>query len=258
MHRLLPILCCLMLVGCGEKSSSSDSQAERTTTSSTTTTVSSTTIAPRTTTTTATTTTPESTTTAISTRYTFPTTEISLEQGGKGGQEHAEDPQPLYFRYRFSADGIAMRLAGGTYQFLPYAFADADLERVAENYYLADFNFDEHLDLAVPTLFGVQNTQYSVYLWNPDTQKYLADAVTFPNPIVRTESQQILCPYHDSATKSGIDVYVQNETAFTKIIGYVADFETLTLTKTPSGALAETESFASVEALSDALSQLLA
>ena len=38
----------------------------------------------------------------------------TLAQGGQGGEDHASDPDPDYFTYRFFPESVSMRLAGGT------------------------------------------------------------------------------------------------------------------------------------------------
>ena len=111
-------------------------------------------------------------------------TVTTLFQGGIGGEQNAGNPQPEYFVYRFMNDNVSARLAGGTYQVLHCDFsAIFQKERTDIPYYLEDYNGDGHYDLYTPVQFdGDDVTQYAVFIWKPDTQKFEETPVMLDNP----------------------------------------------------------------------------
>ena len=120
------------------------------------------------------------------------TTVTEAVLGGQGGEEHAEDAAPLYFSYRFTEEGVSMRLAGGNYQSIEYDFAEM-LEHAAgrDLYSLVDFNFDGNLDLCVPFHWDGDNVFYVVFLWEPDTEHFSETELYFINPIVCPQSMLV-------------------------------------------------------------------
>lgn len=102
-------------------------------------------------------------------------------QGGIGGEEHANTPLPEYFNYRFVAESVTMRLAGGNYQAISYDFS----ETVAHNayYYLNDYNNDGYFDLYAPVKYdGERIITCAVFLWNPETGKFTETPILYNEP----------------------------------------------------------------------------
>lgn len=160
--------------------------------------------------------------------YTFTTVEEKREQGGEGGEEHAQDIDPLYFNYLFGDDEAALRLAGGTYQVLSYDFSEALENDVESKYYLADVDFDGDLDLCVPVHFANSNEEQAVFLWNAETLHYAEEPVMLMNPVIREERKDILCIEHVSANKSILTRYGWEDGKIRTLESASADFAMLT------------------------------
>ena len=162
------------------------------------------------------------------------------QQGGQGGEAHAEDPNPLYFNYRFTSEYVSMRLAGGNYQSLQYDFSEALEHDVDMLYTLDDFNFDGWADLCIPVHgFGTPNTQYIVYFWNPEQRLYNEKFRQYINPVCHPETKEVFTLQQAQNDTDGeeticiAEVYgwrpAQNEMKPKLIRRYTADFSALTL-----------------------------
>lgn len=160
--------------------------------------------------------------------YTVTQTSVSLEQGGNGGEEHAEDIDPLYFNYLFGEDEMALRLAGGTYQVLTYDFTEALEHDVHSQYYLKDADFDGDLDLCVPVHFGNSNTEYAIFCWNAKTEYYDEQPVLIVNPVFDGEKKQITSMRHDTAVKSTLSRYAWENGTLKTLDSANIDFAMLT------------------------------
>ena len=120
------------------------------------------------------------------------TTVTEAVHGGQGGEEHGDDPEPIYFNYRFTEEAVSMRLAGGNYQSIAFDFTEMlGHANGAELYTLTDYNFDGTPDLAVPTHWDGDNVYYIVFIWDPETEKYNEDGLTMINPVVCPKSQLV-------------------------------------------------------------------
>lgn len=120
------------------------------------------------------------------------TTVTEAVLGGQGGEEHGEDPAPLYFNYRFSEDAVSMRLAGGNYQSVSYDFSKTVAHAAGRDIYtLADFNFDGEYDLCVPVDWDGDNVYHAVFLWDNETSRFSETPLSFINPIVCPESRLV-------------------------------------------------------------------
>lgn len=101
------------------------------------------------------------------------TRQTELYQGGEGDEAHANDPMPEYFTYRFTPDGISVRLAGGTYQAILYDLTDALQHHADQLFSLTDTDDDGDFDLSVPIRFdGDAASEYAVFLWDADTKRF--------------------------------------------------------------------------------------
>ena len=210
---LAAALTAALLCGCSEKSSAPVSEPEQTHTSAVTeTTAVHTTEAPsspdtqtteQTTVSDVQTSEVQQTTVTAESTVTLPTTEptqlspvlvttaIRIINGGEGGEEHAQEPLPLYFDYRFYDDSVAVRLAGGTYQSLQYDFSETLRHGAAEQYTLLDFNFDGSDDLAVPVKWDGANTTWAVFFWEPDSLHFRSEPDLCCNPIPVSEDKSL-------------------------------------------------------------------
>ena len=156
----------------------------------------------------------------------------TLAQGGQGGEDHASDPDPDYFTYRFFPDSVSMRLAGGNYQTVFYDFAEAVAHDAAELFYLSDFNYDGKPDLAVPVRFSGDNITDAVFLWNADTSLFETEPVLLCNPITDQETKTVVCLTYDQNTGAEIKLqflsWSDKEPAEIRTVS--ADYTALTLT----------------------------
>jgi|GEM_PF-2397696 len=257
----------LLLTGCGNnETSAAEGSTEVTETGLTAVTteapVPATTAAPTITTAAETTTAAATSETAESTSTTLPplaTAQNILttqQAGGQGGEEHAEDPEPLYFSYRFAADFVSMRLAGGNYQTIYYDFSEAAArEDIEELYTLSDFDFDGNPDLAVPVQFANANTVYAIFLWNPETMYYEEEPLQIINPVPYAETKTITSLAQDSAAVWVMTTYTLEDGVLTAAETATADFEAGTLTVQPLTGNAEpaVTEFSSSEELEAAL-----
>lgn len=174
---------------------------------------------------------PETTTAASA--LTVPVTETTVTrlQGGGGGEEHAEDIDPLYFNYLFGEDEAAVRLAGGTYQVIPYDFGDALEHDVDTLYYLQDADFDGDLDLCVPVHFADTDTEYAVFRWGADTKQFDVQPVLLMNPVFHAEKKQITASQHSTETKRRLTRYGWENGALVTLETAEADSRMLTLVR---------------------------
>ena len=160
--------------------------------------------------------------------FTISGTTATLLQGGGGGEEHAEDIDPLYFNYLFGEDEAALRLAGGTYQVIGFDFSEALDHEVDSLYYLQDADFDGDYDLCVPVHFANSNVEHAIFRWNAETQHYDEQPVLIINPVFHTEKKQITSLQHVSATKSDMIRYEWADGALKTTETATADFVMLT------------------------------
>lgn len=189
--------------------------------------------------------------------FTMPVLQTPDAKGGEGGEEHAEEPHPDYFTYRFAADNVSMRLAGGNYQTLFYDFSEA-VGRDAETAYgLEDFDFDGYPDLVVPTRFDDGET-WTVFFWAAGQLKFSETPTVLENPVRDESSQTIRTLRRESDGKIMLEMWKlppgeiapEGGGAYFKTETDCADFAALTL-QTPDG----TQNFETPEALEVALLQ---
>lgn len=178
----------------------------------------------------------------------------TLVQGGQGGEEHASDPAPLYFTYRFFPDSVSMRLAGGNYQTIFYDFAAAAEHDVDSLYHLTDYNFDRIPDLAVPVIFADRNITYAVFLWLPETSRFDPEPILLCNPASDADAKTVtsLVYGNESELESVLRFFVWDGDALLETRSLCADYHELILTDSSEGA-EQTKQFESAEALRDAL-----
>lgn len=150
------------------------------------------------------------------------------EQGGNGGEEHAQDIDPLYFNYLFGETEAALRLAGGTYQVLSYDFSEALENDVESKYYLEDADFDGDLDLCVPVHFSGADTEQAVFLWNAETLHYEEMPVMMMNPVFRKEKKQIICTENPTEKKTVVKRCGWENGSLKTLESAAADFRMLT------------------------------
>lgn len=182
----------------------------------------------------------------------------TLAQGGQGGEDHASDPDPDYFTYRFFPESVSMRLAGGNYQTVFYDFAEAVDHEVDSLFYLADFNFDGKSDLSVPVRFADNNITYAVFIWNSETSLFETEPVLLCNPSVDKKSKNVVCLSFspDNGAEKKLQFLYWNHDEPVEIRTVTADYKALTLTDAESDAV-QTSQFESEEALREALIALL-
>ena len=177
------------------------------------------------------------------------------QKGGQGGEEHAEDIDPLYFDYRFSDTGVSMRLAGGNYQTINYNFSRAIEHDVDSLYTLDDFNFDGNPDLAVPVEFDNANVTYAIFLWNPESFYYEEEPILIVNPVPYADSQIITSLERESASLWMMTTFTFTDGILMPYIVKTADYEAMTLTTEYMDYSAPTvvDQYDSTEALEAAL-----
>lgn len=112
-------------------------------------------------------------------------------QGGEGGEEHAEDPDPDYFTYQFAADGVILKLSGGTYQAIAYDFSKTADKGLDRDFFLLDANFDGKPDLFAPAEIKDGMITYAVFVWNEETKKFADYPVLIDNPNINAEKQTV-------------------------------------------------------------------
>ena len=198
---LLTVSVCL-LASCGDSSSSKANSVpagtEQTTTVTTkaTTTSAAETSATTTTevTTTAVVTTAETTSSGpaetIGTMFTVTVPE-KLVQGGQDTENTASNPEPVNFNYVFEADNLMIRHAGANYQTISYDFSGTLDKGLQKQFFLLDCDFDGALDLVAPVKVKENNTNYAIFLWNPDIQRYGDTPVTLDNPTFNKDKKTV-------------------------------------------------------------------
>ncbi|MBQ8922520.1 MAG: hypothetical protein IJ060_10255 [Oscillospiraceae bacterium] len=200
------LLCALMLpafalTGCGEQvEKPTDSVADSTTTTAVTTTEAETTTGTETTTglteTTESTTSETTVTTTSAPPPEAPDTLFTVAlpadvpPAEDDGEDHADDPYPLYFNYVFSGDSVAMRLTGGNYQTISCDFSKTIDANGKVNYHLYDCNFDGDPDLLVPVSKDENKETYVMFIWNNSTKKFYETPITADNPTFSAEKKQ--------------------------------------------------------------------
>ena len=103
----------------------------------------------------------------------------TLFQGGIGEEKDASTPRPEFFTYRFQPDAFSARLAGGNYQTVSCDLSEAMQHNIDAEYYLADHDHDEWLDLYLPAAYEDEKvSSYFVFLWNPTDEKFLTASLT--------------------------------------------------------------------------------
>lgn len=180
---------------------------------------------------------------------------VPQQQGGQGGEAHAEDPDPLYFNYRFAPDCFSMRLAGGNYQTIYYDLSEAVAHEIEALYTLADFNFDGSPDLVLPVQFANANTVDAIFFWNPDTLFYEEEPLLLVNPVPDAEREVINSLARNSASTWIMTTYAYQSGELTAIQTATADFSDNTLTVSSLTAATDdiVSQFTSAEALEEAL-----
>lgn len=252
MKKLLVLLCAcgMLLSACGVESSVEISLPEETTTAAMTTGTSLTpapaatdaqTLPPEMTETTigTTTATPQTTTIATTAAAIISTQSAATtrQEGGQGGEEHGDEPHPLYFNYRFAPDYFSMRLAGGNYQTIEYNLEEALEHGVEELYTLDDFMFDGTPDLCIPVSgFDTPNVKYAVFTWDRDSEKFDEKPYLFVNPVCHADTKEIFTleqSSEDGSEVCTVNVYgwrAGTNSIVPKVIRkYTADFTALTL-----------------------------
>ena len=152
-------------------------------------------------------------------------------QGGDGGEEHAEAPLPEYFVYRFFADGLSARLAGGNYQSLSVDLSGVSPEEAETGYYLTDSDFDGDFDLSVPVAYSDTHKAFAVFLWDDaaahfaETPVILSDPKYFP-------AQTCLTTLEQTETEATVTEASWKNGALSPQLTAKADFAALTLTVT--------------------------
>ncbi len=181
-------------------------------------------------------------------------------QGGQGGEAHADEPEPLYFNYRFAPDCVTMRLAGGNYQTIFYDFEAAVEHDVDSLYYLDDFDFDGSNDLAVPVIFADSNITYAIFLWNKETMFYEEEPILLCNPSAIAESRQVVSLTSDGTEASVLRFFIWDTGTLSETVMAAADYTACTLTVTyPGGDSPETVTeYDSTEALNEAMQAMIA
>lgn len=245
--KLFPVfaaLCCFtaaLLTGCDKEKPESSTAEETTTTESTTaettvttesTTSTTTTTTHETTTTSTTSTTEETTTTFIEEEPIIIETEVTEATLPEHFEEHADEPDPINFTFRFAPQYIDVRLAGGKYQTFYY-----DLSAVvnAENdelpYILADFNFDGYLDFCVPTVPKQTNQNHIIYIWNPETLHFNEKPLEMLNPQIRPVSQIISARFRKNTNQNILEMYSWIDGALTIQKRYMTNYRNLTISE---------------------------
>lgn len=165
------------------------------------------------------------------TRYTVPVqTEEPPYRGGEGDEAHAETPEPEYFTYRFTPNGISVRLAGGTYQTLPCDLSASVGCGIEMLYQLPDCNFDGRPDLLVPVSVADSDIRYAAFCWNESLAAFEDIPVFLRNPLIHPETEQIVCLSQDSDTAAYVSVLQWENGALNEVQQISADYETLALT----------------------------
>lgn len=124
---------------------------------------------------------PQATESAADTAPADTTETTALFQGGIGDERSAEIPLPEHFVYRFHADSVSVRLAGGTYQVLPCDFsAIFAQERDFIAFYLDDYNDDGAYDLFAPIRYDDDEIlAYAVFLWDSEQERFTETPVIY-------------------------------------------------------------------------------
>ncbi|MCR5306127.1 MAG: hypothetical protein K6E36_06475 [Oscillospiraceae bacterium] len=195
--------------------------------------------------------------TSASVSETVSTASSSLAQGGEGGEDHASDPDPEFFTYRFFPDSVSMRLAGGNYQTVFYDFEAALEHDVNSLYHLADYNFDSKPDLVVPVEFSKKNITYAVFLWNPDTLHFQTEPLLLCNPQTDAATQTVSSLTYESEARpeTVLRFFRWENSSLSEVRALIADFSALTLTDVPADGSESIVQFESEDALRTALQQ---
>ncbi len=168
-------------------------------------------------------------------------------------QAHGDTPYPTYFNYRFSPDGITVRLSGGNYQSLHLDLSEAIDHNLDFLYRLEDFNFDGNPDLVVPVQFGTSNVLYGVLIWNPDTAQFHRQPIHIFNPNVHPAEKKICARISESPAIQSLEIYTWNQDQLELRTKYSADYEACTLTTialNPESEIApEIQTFSSADEL---------
>lgn len=168
---------------------------------------------------------PQSTELAV-TRYTVPAqTDEPLYQGGEGDEAHAQTPAPEYFTYRFSPDGISVRLAGGSYQILLCDLSASIGSGIEMLYQLPDCNFDGQHDLLVPVTVSDSDITYAAFCWNAERAAFAEVPVFLQNPIIHPETEQIICLKQENDTTACVTVRHWENGTLTEIQHVTADYD---------------------------------
>ena len=184
------------------------------------------------------------------------TVSTTVVQGGQGGEQHAADPNPLYFNYRFSPERVSMRLAGGNYQTILYDFEAAIEHDVDSLYSLTDYNFDGNPDLCVPVIFADANITYAVFLWDADMMYFTNEPFLLCNPSVDAERSIISSLTYDGAHTAIYRTFRWDNDVLAETLYASADFQALTLTTKKENGEEQTDLYDSSDALKEAFEKL--
>ena len=150
-------------------------------------------------------------------------------QGGEGGEEHADDPDPNYFVYQFSPEGVAVRLSGGNYQSIAYDFSKTAENGIEKDFFLLDMSFDGCPDLFVPVEKKDDTVTYAVFVWNSEAKKYAETPILLDNPTVSAEKKLVTAVRKLSSTSVMLTGYEWQAATLAQSYIVYADFSKLTL-----------------------------
>ena len=179
---------------------------------------------------------------------------VSLAQGGEGGEDHASDPDPEFFTYRFFPESVSMRLAGGNYQTIFYDFKAALEHDVNALFHLDDVNFDQHPDLFVPVEFDSQNITSAVFLWNPDTMYFQSEPILLCNPQLDPDSETVssLVYENEARPETVLRYFRWVDGKLSEIRALIADYTAFTLTDVPAEGSETIRQFENADQLHEA------
>lgn len=166
-----------------------------------------------------------------------------VSQGGEGGEEHGNDPDPSYFNYRFLPDGVSMRLAGGNYQVIPYDFSDMVIRGTVDYYFIEDINFNGSPDLFAAASFQNSDIIYAVFLWNPETLHFETEPLLLSNPVCHADTKTVTTTEQLEENTAVITAYRWDSDNLVPAGKYTADYAALTVTEETDGAEKTTKTF---------------
>ena len=179
---------------------------------------------------------PQNPVTTTAAEHTLPisttTTYVSTERFPVNPQygEHEWDPHPLHFFYRFHTDGINLRLAGGSYQTLHYPLTEAQTTALKDTYIIQDCNFDGHYDLLLPLSNEEQNRLFAIFLWDPDTMRYLDHCIEITSPVFDAARSEVRCSLGSGTNEISFQIFLWHQQQLLPAVQFLANREHLTIT----------------------------